>query len=476
MRVILLLACLLALGEGPIHADDLSPGPKPSPSPRAKRPRRKKVRRKTSRTQPAPEAVSSPSAGPEESWLTYRASLQWINAISGSQILTSPANPGNFQGIPNLEAISELRPDLKIDADKVLFLARPQFRYTPSQTNTNGITYHSLGLEQADFYFNDLFMQWAPGDTVILAYGLQNYQWGPAESFSPTNTIFHETIQSKDVLFEFRGHHIVRANFTPAEDWSFVLLGEITGDGEPSFIANQAFERQFILKSEHNWNSGADYAGLALNWREFTGNSFGEYFNLSFANGFSIYADVDHAVGSHSWYPVTQTNPDGSTGVTLAQSQASNSSLYTLAVTGMRYSFVNGSDARLEYIFNQAGYNSSQEALIRQALVSPGPFQLLTNLQNTSQFISPGLEFPGQQFLFASLRIPDFLELKGLSFYSRYMFSLTDQSGTAYSTLEYLVGSSGTLFSAVGFSHGDPLSELRGLVSYTAIGGYKHAW
>jgi hypothetical protein len=56
------------------------------------------------------------------------------------------------------------------------------------------------------------------------------------------------------------------------------------------------------------------------------------------------------------------------------------------------------------------------------------------------------------------------------------MHSLSDQSGTSYTILEYLAGKSGTIFTALGFGHGDPLSELRGLVSYTAIGGYKYAW
>src|SRR5262249_21698935 len=162
---------------------------------------------------------------------------------------------------------------------------------------------------------------------------------------------------------------------------------------EAAFTMNQPFEHQVLLKSEHNWNSGADYAGITLNWRQISGNDWGEYFNLSLDNGWSFYAEANHTPGSHARYPTVQ-NGAGQSSTALGQIRQAENKIYTQAVAGAKYSFIGGSDLRLEYVYDEASYTAYDQNLLRSALLSSSPVQLAASLQGLSTLESPGLEFP----------------------------------------------------------------------------------
>ncbi len=442
--------------------------------------RRKKSKKSAPITKPIPkikskDPVPDSSSAPEPS-AAFRASLTWTTAAGYTGLTEIPANFGNsVLELPDFQALTELKPDLSAEAGKFHIIARPRLRFSILHSTVQGAS--KSRFESPELLMNELYLQWTPSDYISLAYGLQNFQWGPAESMSPSNRIFHETVQSRDILYAVRGHHLARLNLTPAQDWSLILMGELTENGEESYAADQPFEAKALLKAEHSWNSGADYIGLVGGVRQVAKPWFGEYFNLSPLEGLSLYADASHEQGSRAWYPETRTDlGTGASSLVLAQSQAASTGLYTLAVFGARYTFLGGSDLRFEFVYDGAAYNPAERQLIRQALAPTGGTRLFIDAENLRRLLRPGLEFPGQRFALVSLRVPDFLLERNLSLYTRYMHSLTDQSGQAYATLEYIVGDSGTLFGATGFTHGEPVDELRGFSSYSLLVGYRHAW
>jgi hypothetical protein len=405
-------------------------------------------------------------------------SLTWQNTLEGQSLSTDPLNPGNaLLTLPSIQGDSELRPDFGATYGGFHLILRPRFQYLPTYTVVNGAS--TVSASQTLFTFNEANLQWSSTHAFILSYGLQNFQWGPAETLSPSNQIFHETVLDHTPLYLIRGRHLFRANVSPNQSWSFILLTEITDNGEPAFIAETPFEPKALLKIEYNWNSGSSYSGLVLGDRRDTGPWVGEYLNVPLSEGWTFYFDVAEQSGSPVWYPVakTITTPQGpDTVVVPAQSALNNGRLYATGVGGFRYAFENGSDFRIEYIYNGQGYNSAQYSLIRQAAGSQDPYQQLSSAGSISQFLASGLEFPGIHLGYVSLRIPDFLGVRDLVLYNRYLHSLTDQSGVAYSQADLAVGKAGTVFGAFGFNHGAPEAELAGFTETLGILGYRYAW
>lgn len=380
-------------------------------------------------------------------------------------------NPRNVNfRTPEQTLALEARPDWNLAYGGVKLTARPRLIASRERVEAAGRRSVDSGIF---LRWSEGFAQWQALESLSIAYGLQNFQWGPAESASPSNRIFRDTVQVKDAIYSVKGHHLARATFTPSNSFSEVLLVELSDNGDGEAEAYEAPSHKALLKSELSWDGGAEYGGLVLGWRDRAGAWFGEYLNLEPFEGFSLYADASHQAGTLSWYPAKD-----STGryTVMAQSRRGEGKLRTFLVTGARYAFENGNDWRLEHIFQENGWTSADRARAQAALTSADPIQYILLATRARAAFQPGLDFPGRSYLFSSIRFPNVFDVRDWNLYFRFLRSLQDSSSSGYASTEHAIGERGTLVGSVGAGFAADGQELRGTVDLAATLAYRHAW
>jgi hypothetical protein len=305
---------------------------------------------------------------------------------------------------------------------------------------------------------------------VQVSFGLQNYQWGAAESLNPSNRIFHENIDGKGLLYTVEGRNLGRVNISWTKRINTVLMSETEKAKDTSlFRAEETFQTKALM------NNGADYIGVVYGAPE-TGDSwFGEYFNLSLFDGLSFYVDAAHQKNSEAWYPVLEASAQAPNQqvVQLRQSKIGDGKFYTLAVAGLRYSFEGGSDLRFEYIANDAGWSKEESQRAVLALNLKSPLQVADYSKNLQRILKPGLEYRGKSFALLSWRIPDVFDVKDFVVYVRTLRSVIDGSATYYGSTEYSFGSASTLIFSAYSTQGSTDSDLRGVASSVITAGLR---
>lgn len=407
-----------------------------------------------------------------ESSIEYEPSLSIYFAANYRNLSSSKVNSKNsILKTADRLGTFEVRPQLRFFyQDQITVNFRPRWinLYSEAHFGEHSIQSHlssKVSWSEANAKINI-------SDSFFVTYGLQNYQWGPAESASPSNKIFHETISAKDVLFETKGRHLARFNLTQGETLSEVFMMELSDNGDPEFEYGESFSHKLLSKTEFNWNGGVDYFGLVIGWRDKSGFWLGEYASYDVLDGLSFFADISHVKGSLSWYPITK-----STGtIVLEQSKKDEDRIYTYSVLGAKYAFENGIDIRSEWVFHELGYSKTDLNRLWSAFKADSLPQLLVLADNIKKMDRLGLEFLGQQYYMLSLRATDFLKVKNWLFYFRSMFSAQDGSSSFFLSSENSVGNAGTFFSSLGTTSGVSETDLGGFVSFSVTAGYKHSW
>jgi hypothetical protein len=408
--------------------------------------------------QPEPPPDSSPA-------FAWRLNVQWISAARGVSPAETAVNPGNRTlRVPQLLLRSELRPNLRLElGPRWQAIARPRVRTVWQSSTAAGLPRASEHDTAANW--TELFANWRPSDHVTLAYGLQNFQWGPAELVSPSNRIFHEVGLFRDPLYYVRGKHLARVNLSAGRQWSLVTLAELGATGEAPFAARTPFRRAAQSKLEFTSASGASYVGATAGVRAGSPPWFGEYGSLAITEGWSVYFDASHSRGTQAWYPVQDRS-----GVRFVQGDAGAPRIRTFALGGLRYTFEGGIDARLEYVHHQAGYSRRQLELAAVALAAA------SSPEEAEPYFDPGLDFLGRRLLMASWRFPDLPPGRRAEAQARYLRSLTDRSGVAFLTGSLNAGDALVLFASAAAMHGEPAAEFSRLIRGSLVGGAVWSW
>ncbi|MCX6118273.1 MAG: hypothetical protein NT027_12080 [Proteobacteria bacterium] len=409
-----------------------------------------------------------------ESQFTLKPSMQLFLTATGQSIAESKINPKNETLKIDDRIVSiDLRPSLKLDEGQFQLIARPQLR---SEVFSRTIddkrqTEHSRSYSK----WLEAYGNWNASDKVLVSYGIQNYQWGAAETVNPSNRLNHETIDGKGVTQATQGKNLMRLNVTWLKNLSSVFIGETKPvEDSPIFRAEEEFETKSVMKHEFSWNSGADYLGLVYGSGEVSLPWVGEYFNISLFDGLTLYGDASHQKGSAAWYPVEENSPlPTQKVVNLKQSKKDETKIYTFGVVGMRYSFEGGSDIRWEYMINNAGWTKEENDLGTRAIDSSIQLQLPNIKQNATRWAKPGLEYRGQKYVMISVRAPDFSNVKDLVIYLRALRSLQDLSTSGYSSVEYSFGDASTVFATFLGTKGQDDQELRGYVAASGSIGLR---
>lgn len=396
----------------------------------------------------------------------------------GSQqsLSNSQLNPQNsYLKIPEVIYKWNVRPDLKFSILNAQFTLRPQFFSLDSDYRFNNGDLTNANTNKVQW--NEAFITIPFSENLKVYYGLQNFQWGPAEAASPSNFIFNDTILLKDTLVDLYGKHLLRFNYSPTSNWNEILIAEISANGidnsHPEFEDQEKFAHKILFKSDWNWNHGADYLGLVIGWRENFGFKLGEYYNTEIFDGFSFYIDVDHKKSSLAWYPTAQ---ESSGLISLEQNKKTSGKIYSYFVSGLKYAFENGTDLRLEGIFQEDGYNKDEFSQLNTAFSSSSNQQKMLNLNNLEKYIYNGLYFPGQKYILVSFTDPNTFQIKNWLVSIKDMYSLSDRSSSLNLYSEKNWNTQMTVFINILKNLGANDTELNRFVSSSYTFGLKYNW
>lgn len=416
----------------------------------------------------APPALAE-DAAPESPTISARIRLEWLTAAGSTLPRETPVNPENaVLRLPSAAASTELRPDLRLEAGRDLSaFVRPRLVAQTQKPRVAGAWRPEAS--DADVEWIDLYASWQADERVAFAYGLQNYQWGPAELASPSNRIFHETGFFRDPLYVVRGKHLARVNLSAGRAWSGVVLVEVRDNGERPFVAGEPFEPKAEAKLEWSDPGGRGYLAVTGGAGKTSRGFFGEYASLSVGDGFSVYADAVHQVGSRAWIPV-----EPAPGAVRFEQALAGAGLRTLALGGVRYTFAGGTDLRLEYLFDEAGWDARRLRLAaRAAAVLPGPPPAPGDV---GPWLDPGFELVGRQHAYASLSIPDLPPRDRTAIAVRYLVALEDGSGALFGTASHDATGAVVLFASVTATHGSDHGALARLARASALVGATVSW
>jgi hypothetical protein len=415
---------------------------------------------------PAGAAAQAPAPADAPPWLTGRAHLEWIAAVRGLAPAETALNPGNrtFR-VPDLVLVTEVRPDLRLDAgNRLRLVVRPRWRGTSEHVWPDGLPHDER--TEGEATLTEAFLAWQPRDWLSVTYGLQNFQWGPAELLSPSNRLFHEVGLFRDPLYYVRGRHLARVNLSAGRQWSLVALAELGDNGEPAFREGEHFGRAGQVKLEYAAAAGGRYVGVTAGARAGEPPWVGEYGELGIGEAWALYADAVHQRGSQAWYPVA-TAPFRAA---FDRPHRGDEGLRTLAVAGVRYSFAGGTEVRGEYVHQDAGW--SEEAFDLGALAVASE----ATPQAVNRWLTPGLELTGRRFVLASVRTRELPPARRLSLQGRYLRSLTDGSGVAFVTGSFDASDAVVVFASGSLTHGDEFAEFTRLARATIVAGFVRSW
>ena len=408
--------------------------------------------------------------------LSVRSSLSWYTLGTFVEpVKETSLNPKNQAlAIPQKQASTDLRPNLKIEGGDVQLVARPQIKIVVAKTKMDNV--ESAEHPKSSAVWNEAYGQYTASDRVLVSYGVQNFQWGSAELLNPSNMIFHENVDSKGILSPVVGRNLARINLTWQKNLSTVVMTETEATKNAGeFRAEETFETRSLVKNEVSWRDGSDFLGVVFGAPEVGSPWVGEYFNISLFDGLSFYGDASHHKQSAAWYPVFEPSAQipSQKVVQLRQSKLHDKVTYTTAVAGLRYSFVGGSDFRLEYLSHNAGWSKVENENAMQALDTTKSLQLSDYKNNLKRSLRPGLEFRGQKYAMISLRLPDAFNIKDLVVYGRALRSLADLSEKYFGTIEYAFGTSSTLIFQGLTTMGEKDTDLRGVVAASLTAGLR---
>ncbi len=378
-----------------------------------------------------------------------------------NQVADSSINPANqILRTPSSEYHLELRGELKWRSNEQQAVIRPRFigyQYNIDQNNLTEVDTKGV-VDLTDAFYEKFWTQ-----KIFTTVGLQVYQWGPTEFINASNPLYHFNSRQKSSIYKEKGQVLLRLNFSPSKDSSYVFIVQPVSNNDAEWIAEDTFSTKAIIKYEKTFEKPENYFGFVLGTEEKSNFFLGEYFNFSPFEGFSIYADAKHAQNRLNYIPeistnsvnlIPETNPDGRWPM--------------LGVFGLRWEDIY--DVRLEYIYNGMGLTKNDLGL---AVASVSNFTNPLYARNLSRFLHPGLELLGQNYLYASYRVNEPFKFKELNIYLRFIQSLQDETSQVQFEFDKSLFESFMIFSNVSYMNGSAEGEFRLVNDWQALVGVK---
>lgn len=365
---------------------------------------------------------------------------------------------------PEYMTNADLRPELKLAYSNQKWIVRPRWTYSYESihfpdTNTS-LTHSSGKIDLTDAYWESIFT-----DELRTTIGLQVYQWGPAEFLNASNPIFHLNTQQRSTLFKEKGKVLVRLNVDYTRNWNQVFIYEPISNAERPWIADDPeFKPKSLVKTEWTSASGVNSIGFVFGREERAMGFFGEYFNFSPSEGFSIYLDSKHTENSPAYYPDANTYGSES----LIYNPRVRGGWASFGVAGLRKEWSH-LDLRFEYIYNTGGWTPEQFRDAKLTLAQQNP----DTPKNFARFANPGIELLGRGYGYISLRFFNLGKKDNHSIAFRYLHAEGDSSSTLTTTYDWDFNNSINVFAEFYGSFGPQEGELNLLQQQSIMLGLR---
>ncbi|MDG0815471.1 hypothetical protein [Bdellovibrio svalbardensis] len=406
---------------------------------------------------------SSLTAQAAKKW-DYRNTFESYLYYTNSSPLDNGVNPGNqILGLPGHTGVVDLRDDFNILTSKTKWVVRPRWTLTSTKTEKQNPS-SSYTTSQGKLDLTSGYLDWDLSEKWKAVVGLQVYQWGPGEFINPSNVFFHFSNDQRSFFYVQKGLVLARLNWTPSPNWSLVLIDEPISNNEQPFQVEKDFQPKSTLKIDYH-TDGSSSLGAVVGTEGYGRPFFGEYFTWYLTDAVSFYADLRHLVGSYTYDPSMDSNGF----IQLVETDPNSGQMFTIADWGLRYE--GRVDFRMEWFYNGVGWDKEALKYAIQGITYPNPY-LVNNLKRYSH---SGLELPGQNYFYLSLRIPDLGKKKDASLYMRNILSAQDQSGVFQVSADKALSDSWTGYLEVLSSYGADMTEFRLLYGVQGSVGLRWA-
>lgn len=332
------------------------------------------------------------------------------------KVAQSPSNPSNrVLKLPDRSLALEGRINLKKEFSIFAVTLRPRARGSLDRKNRIWGGYSSIAFQEA-------FLNAKPAENLWLSAGRIQFGWGPAESISPSNWTVPEIQFQPSPHFEQLGLYRAQANWSVGQSFSLVAMQELQPlrDHEENYvIKDEVYRKRTLAKGEFSWNYGSQILGATLGQERLRAGLLkrgGIYSSLTLSDAWQFYFD----------------------GVQKEQSKGGK--WKNLSVAGLRYTFENGLEIRMEGIYNQAGLTKSEKASQELLLARLSDYALYEISFEKAQSLL------GRRYAYGGIRwtnAPLFLGVKGVhnpTVYLRTLRSLTDSSASWIGGLDLGLG------------------------------------
>lgn len=382
--------------------------------------------------------------------------------VQGRSLPDSSVNPNNqvFK-FPSALGVIDLKPDFSILGESAKFVFRPRWTFTSLSWNA-GEYRKGERTEEGSGDITDLFLEADLSRKWRFIGGLEVYQWGPTEFFNVSNPLYNLSPAARSPFFKEKGQVLVRISYDYNENWNNMLIVNPAHNNERPWRADDKFEEKFLLKTEYRNRVGSFYAGALAGQENDRLPFVGEYANLSFDSGISIYGEARHTRGDYSYYPLR--NQLGF--VEMTQDEDSETWVHQ-SIFGIRYE--GGIDARAEVILNSNGYTRKDFENAIESVTTLSPYLA----ENYKRFLQPGMQLYGQAYLYLSVRIAEMGRKGDTTIFFRGLNSYQDGSGTFQFALDTPIGDSFTFLFDATQAYGGKDKELTFADHFIAAAGLR---
>ncbi len=287
--------------------------------------------------------ASSTVHAEESNWNT-----SWDGTLYGYANATtlrsdSVLNPNNqIANLPKRSDTAELRLNLKAENEVARFTVRPilltrQLRGGASDSQKN------------DGYLSQWQVRVSASEELNVAAGREVLNWGPAQFRSPSSPFYFDNGRS-DPMRELIGMDTVKVTWTPDMQSSFTLA-RVVGAGRVAPVSDE-WRNTWLLKADQR---GDGYAvGVVAAKAALNAAFYGAHGQYSVGDETLLYAEM----GSSEQPSALQSPAD----VALPFSVLAASPRRNTVLMGATYTLLDGQSLTAEYLHDDHGYTTAQEA------------------------------------------------------------------------------------------------------------------
>lgn len=345
---------------------------------------------------------------------------------------------------PNsISKILDIRVDSKYSYKDWSVVARP--RFVMNSTNDQNT--------KDRFNFTEATLSHLPNGSFSFTVGKQNFEWGPAEFVSWSNSLVHLNHSAKSFFYKQEGIYLDRLNYAPTKNFTATFLYEVGNknlkNDYEDFTKNLEYKNKSLLKAEYTFEESAHYVGATIATGEASSYHAGIYGAYYLRDFISIYTDSKITI-DQSYYEINNW--------TLIKSNKKNLNY----LIGTRVEFTN-SDFRFEYSHQDIGLTKNE---FKKALYTS------LAMGKSDYFLKSGRDILGKDYFYASLRLPNLSSKNDLTVYLRYLLSMQDYSQSLQTYFEKNYNDHTVLYIEMEKTLGSSTDELKISSSFNGqIGG-----